>query len=59
MEGNFYLIKTAITAFDAQIKFYGYDHILKPLLHDLKLLETEGIVIKYKNEDILLRGNYY
>jgi hypothetical protein len=39
------------------VKQYGLERILKPLIDDMKTLETEGIMIKFAGMDTVLKGS--
>ncbi len=51
-----YFTQLALLFYDSQLKYYGYDVIMKPLIDDLKTLESTGIAIIYNNETIVLKG---
>lgn len=40
-------IHLATLFYTSDLKTYGFDEILKPLIHDLKILETQGIHLPY------------
>lgn len=44
---------------NADVKQYGYDSILEPIVNDLKILESEGIIVQYKEALINLKGTIY
>ena len=51
-----YLTQLAIIFDSAMLKRYDYCDIFKPLLNDIKKLETDGLDIEYKGENINLKG---
>jgi len=49
-------IHLAILARSKLVKIYGLGKILAPLLADLKILESDGINVKFYNSDRMLKG---
>jgi hypothetical protein len=48
--------RVSILSYVDQIKEFGYAKIYEPLLADIKLLEINGIKIKYKEQEITLKA---
>lgn len=51
-----YFTQLALLFYDSQLKYYGYDVIMKPLIEDLKILEETGIEIVYNDQNIVIKG---
>ena len=45
-------------ALSKDVKKYGIDRVLAPSLADLKILESKGIVVKYKNKTMYFTRDF-
>ena len=43
----------------ALVQKYGYQEIALPLLHDVKLLETSGLNIKFEDQEHIFSGTVF
>lgn len=50
-----YFTQTLMICDSRLVKEFGYNKLLEPIIHEIKLLETEGIVINYNNREIVLK----